>query len=62
MKSDIFFNEGVLHKANGPSRIWGDGVWDWWLHGERHRYYGPAQCIGCWYIHGDMIKHDQIKN
>ena len=45
-----------LHRCNGPARIWDTGAWAWWLHGEWHRYYGPADSTGGWILHSKLIK------
>jgi hypothetical protein len=33
------------HNVNGPAWLYQDGGWGWWMHGERHRYYGPSILI-----------------
>ena len=45
---------GLRHRPNGPAIILINGGWSWWLHGERHRYYGPIiHYTTQWAIHGD---------
>ena len=50
----------VLHRANGPARIWNEGDFEWYLFGNIHRYYGPPTCFAGttefyphWAIHGE---------
>jgi hypothetical protein len=45
-----------LHRTDGPAVFWLD-EFVWYLHGKQHRYYGPADHMGEWYIHGEFI-HD----
>jgi hypothetical protein len=47
---------GEFHRANGPAVEWNYGQYDWWLFGERHRYYGPRGEYDIWYIHGSRVK------
>jgi hypothetical protein len=37
-----YFN-GVLHRADGPARVWPSGTKEWYLNGKRHRVDGPAR-------------------
>ena len=46
----------MIHRVTGPARGGSDGSWEWWMHGERHRYYGPFSSYGGWAIHGNRIK------
>ena len=51
----------ALHRANGPALIFNDSVfndsdWDWYLFGKWHRYYGPADSNGTWFIHHVRVK------
>ena len=48
--------DGQLHKKNGPARLWNDKSWEWLLNGEYHRYYGPHDSYGNWWIHNRIIK------
>src|ERR1035437_4885211 len=34
--------EGVLHRVDGPAKIWADGRKEWWVHGAIHREAGAA--------------------
>lgn len=46
------------HRANGPAAIWKNvGEWEWYMHGESHRYYGRTFSYGreTWMIHGEIV-------
>lgn len=47
---------GKTHRANGPASMWDDGVYGWYLFNEYHRYYGPQDIDGSWWIHGVLVK------
>ena len=48
--------DGVIHRANGPARIWRrSGIASWHLFGKPHRYYGTQNVNGTWWIHGKRI-------
>ena len=48
---------GVLHKSNGPARIWDNGNEVWFLHGDWPRYYGPSNLFqSLWMIHGTLVE------
>lgn len=48
---------GSLHRPNGPACVvMGKNDWDWALYGSWHRYYGPADETGTWWIHGEITK------
>jgi hypothetical protein len=34
--------DGVLHRLDGPARIWLAGHKEWWVNGKFHRENGPA--------------------
>lgn len=42
------------HQTNGPF-IKLPKFWEWWLYGERHRYYGPVDSTGDWSIRGEYL-------
>ena len=52
----IKYKKGLPHLVNSPAIIWDDGVWDWLLDGKQHRYYGPQNNYGNWWIHQLRIK------
>lgn len=37
-----WYEDGLLHRENGPAVEWADGSKEWWFHGELHRKDGPA--------------------
>lgn len=47
--------DGLIHQTNTPAVIWRNGHWSWWLYSRRHRYYGPQDDYGRWYIHSDRL-------
>lgn len=51
----MFELNGMLHRPNGPAIIWNDGDWGWNLFGLWHRYYGPRDESGDWYIHDVLV-------
>jgi hypothetical protein len=53
-----YYHYDVIHRTNGPARKWNDGVEAWFLFGEYHRYYGPQDVDGSWWLHGNLIKDD----
>lgn len=53
----------IKHRTNGPAIIYNEGDWRWYLHGNAHRYYGPAVLFRSlhptslyWYFRGEFIK------
>ncbi len=52
----VYKVDDKFHRPNGPA--WYNhnaNIWTWWLHGERHRYYGPRDWSGDWRIHDEYI-------
>jgi hypothetical protein len=35
--------QGLLHRLDGPARIWHDGSQSWWINDNLHREDGPAR-------------------
>lgn len=52
--------DGKLHKPNGPSSIYNDHTYYWYLNGKSHRYYGPCNWLRQWFIHGKAIKRNKL--
>lgn len=52
----IKFKNGKVHCANGPAKVWDEGDWHWYLYGKWHRYYGPIDNDGDWWIDNEFIK------
>jgi hypothetical protein len=48
-------DDNRLHRANGPAMEWFD-AWEWVLYDNWHRYYGPQDQSGDWWIHDMRIK------
>ena len=46
------------HRATSPAIVWSGGAWSWWLHGYPHRYYGPADNNGYWWLQGARLRID----
>ena len=47
----------VQHRSNGHAVFWENTkTLMWFLHGKRHRYYGPSDDAGEWYLNGGKIK------
>jgi hypothetical protein len=46
------------HRTNGPASYWNNtNLSYWYLFGEYHRYYGPANTFDYpWFLHGKLIK------
>lgn len=40
--TQYWFQNGVLHRTDGPAAIWPDGTEYWYQNGQRHREDGPA--------------------
>lgn len=50
----------VLHRINGPARIWDDGGEEWCINGHYHRedgpaYTDPAEDTEAWYIRNQPV-------
>lgn len=46
-----------LHRPNGPAVEWPKfGHWDWYFNDEWHRYYGPQEDSGEWWVHDTHVK------
>ncbi len=62
--SITYMLNGQRHRPNGPARIWparmgGLEEWEWWLFDRWHRYYGPHDTEGDWFIHEMWVKSDK---
>lgn len=44
------------HRVNGPAVLFNNSEWDWYLFGKWHRYYGPSDSSGNWFIHNVRVK------
>lgn len=52
----VYMVDEKYHRVNGPAKIWDDGDFDWYINGQRHRYYGPQNPRSFWWIHGKVVK------
>jgi len=50
-------SDAVLHRTDGPARIYADGSQEWYLNGKRHRESGPARMWtnGNWYSFKEYV-------
>jgi hypothetical protein len=50
--------DGLLHRLDGPARIWPDGHQEWWANGLLHRIAGPARIwpdgLQEWWVNGQL--------
>ena len=61
-----WWQNGKLHREDGPAIVWGNGGKEWWQNGLRHRIGGPAviRSDGSkeWWLTGVCYsKHEYIK-
>lgn len=54
-------NTGLVHRTDGPAKMWPDGTEEWYINGSLHRIDGPAMINAVtgsirWYINGRWIK------
>jgi hypothetical protein len=54
--------KGLLHREDGPARVYKNGGEEWWVGGKLHRINGPAATwakLGrTWYITGKLHRAD----
>jgi hypothetical protein len=57
-----WWQNGRLHREDGPAVIFPDGTQEWWLNGKLHREDGPAVIrpngIQVWYINDNLHRED----
>lgn len=57
-----WYQNGELHKTDGPAVVYTDGTQLWFLNGERHRTDGPAEIYADgtqrWFLHGEAHRTD----
>jgi hypothetical protein len=60
-----WYQEGILHRDDGPAIEYPDGEKAWYQHGQRHRVDGPAieyaSGSQSWYYHGKKIYCDSLQ-
>lgn len=49
-------DNGKMHRPNNYALITDCGFRIWYLYGIEHRYYGPSDDYGNWYMYGELIK------
>lgn len=59
-----YYQNGKLHREDGPAREFRDGRKEWWWNGKLHRVDGPAietadDSYQAWYYHGLMHREGQ---
>jgi hypothetical protein len=51
--------QGIVHREDGPARIWVDGNKEWIINGKRHRLNGPAyeysNGLENWWVNGYWV-------
>jgi hypothetical protein len=57
---EIWYEEGIIHREEGPAIIWPDGYEEWLVYGLRHRIDGPAVMSSLykeyeWWLHGRCL-------
>ncbi len=63
---EFWFNNGKLHKIDGPAVLRPNGTKEWWLNGKLHRENGPAIEYSNgdkeWWINGKYYKNNTLKS
>ena len=55
---EIWYEESIIHREEGPAIIWPDGYKEWIVYGLKHRIDGPAITSEVpeeddeWWLHG----------
>ena len=59
-----WYQNGKLHRLDGPAGEWADGSKFWYQNGKRHRLDGPAIELACgekcWYIEGKEYTEEEF--
>jgi len=57
-----YYEDGLLHKEDGPAIEFGNGDKEWYFKGKLHRHNGPAKDykfgFKAYYIHGRLHRED----
>ena len=57
---NMYYLDGLLHRADGPALTWADGTQLWYLRGRLHRDGGPAVTGGPggdeWWRAGERVE------
>lgn len=52
-----YLRDRDYHKTNGPAVAHPrTKSWDWFLFDNWHRYYGPQNNKGNWFLYGERVK------
>lgn len=52
-----YMKNNLWYRVNGPALSSPDGrAWAWYIDGKPHRYYGPMNTKGNWYVNGKRVK------
>ena len=58
-------DKGQLHRLDGPTREFSDGVKSWWVNGQLHRADGPAiewaSGIKWWFVNGQAYSKEEFE-
>ena len=59
-----WFQDGKLHRIDGPAIEWFDGDEHWFQKGKYHRIDGPAiedaNGYKCWYLQGKRVTESEV--
>jgi hypothetical protein len=59
-----YYENGILHKKDGPARIYANGMRKWYYKGQLHRKSGPTiehpDGVRGWYYHGKHQKTEHV--
>ena len=62
----LWYQNGKLHRLDGPAVEWSDGDKFWYQNGKRHRLDGPAIEFADgdkhWYIEGKELTEEEFNN
>lgn len=56
-KDFCYIRNNLWYRVNGPALSSHEGQsWAWYIDGKPHRYYGPMNSNGFWYVNGERVK------
>jgi len=60
-----WYLNGLLHRVDGPARVWPGGTKVWYLHGKEHREDGPAEewpdGQELWFLNNSNVSEEEFK-
>lgn len=62
IQASTWFQDGKMHRTDGPAMVFEDGDVEYWQNGELHRTDGPAidyNGLKEWYVRGRYITSSQ---